>query len=568
MVKVLSGGELISTDVLVVGGGYAGCMAAIKASEHGVRVTLAEKGNTKRSGAAGTGNDHFYFYHPEIHAKAGWTIQGMIKDQIRRGYKDQELEEIVAKESYARVLDLERFGVKFRYNKIYPWNYFVEPGEYEEGKFRIIPQFFSVPNTLNYDGRDLKRKLTAEALKRGVNILNRVMITKLLKSNGAVVGATGLNTRTGDFIILKAKATVLAAGRGETRLFRNPTGYLFNTMGPPNCTADGHVMALKAGAEITVIPPERTVGQVTLKNFPRTSFTATTCYPAGKHVNAKGEVLVEHPAAGLETHENALTVRRKKETSIREGLWPFYLDLTQATEEEIKYAEWSTSNESTCWALLEIMRDMGIDLRKDKLELDFPKPGFGLSGRGFGVWIDTECATSLKGLYAAGDLLVQVGGAAPPAVVLGWRAGDRASKHALEAPEPLVDEKQIEEERRRIFAPMERKDGLTWQELNIDLNNIMTDFVEASYVGGMTEVRSDYALRYGLERLNTLRGEPLKASNPHELMRCLEVLNLIDVGELLIKAFLDHRLYEADKWFTAKLVDEELTFSQKPIVYK
>ena len=152
----------VETDVLIIGGGLAGCMAAIKASEYGVKVAIAEKSNTLSSGCAGTGIDHVWGYIPPIHQQMGWTIDDLVEDHsqgVARGFINKELLYLVAGESYQRVLDLERFGVNFRY-----------PDSTLPGNFRIVPQFHSVPTTFNFDGRDLKPVLTKEAKKRGVAI--------------------------------------------------------------------------------------------------------------------------------------------------------------------------------------------------------------------------------------------------------------------------------------------------------------------------------------------------------------------------------------------------------------
>jgi len=79
----------IDTDVLIIGGGLAGCMAAIKASEYGVKVAIAEKSNTKSSGCAGTGIDHVWGYIPPIHEQMGWTIDDLVEDHcqgVARGF--------------------------------------------------------------------------------------------------------------------------------------------------------------------------------------------------------------------------------------------------------------------------------------------------------------------------------------------------------------------------------------------------------------------------------------------------------------------------------------------------
>lgn len=195
----------VETDVLVIGGGLAGCMAGIKASEYGVKVTIAEKANTKTSGCAGTGIDHTWAYVRPIHEKMGWRIEDLMEDHIQgiaHGFINKELLYLVASENYERVLDLEKFGVNFRFDD-----------SKVPGKFRIVPQFHSMPSSFNFDGRPIKVKLTKEAETRGVNIINRVMITDLLSTDGHVSGALGVGTRDGKLYSFKSKAIVLCTGR-------------------------------------------------------------------------------------------------------------------------------------------------------------------------------------------------------------------------------------------------------------------------------------------------------------------------------------------------------------------
>ncbi len=565
--------DIVATDVLVIGGGLAGSMAAIRAAQSGAKVLVVEKANTKRSGAAGTGNDHFGVWHPEIHADAGWTIEDMVREGTLLGNEDQELVEIVARTSYDRVLDLERFGVKFRFNRIYPWNYFVEPGEYAEGdeQLRIVPQFYSVPATLNYNGRDIKRKLSSHMEREGVEILNRVMLTALLTSDDTVVGAAGFDVRTGQFIAVKAKSVVLATGRAiRVRLLRNQGGSLFNSMSPPNCTGDGHVMALRAGAEMGLRPPKYSgmgLEGVDVKGFPRTALVATTSYPAGKIVNALGEVVAERLWA---PDSPGKAQPEKVEDDIREGRWPFYLDLTQATEEEIEYVEWSMSHESTMWAALRVLKDESIDLRTHKLELALKGPGFyaGMGSMAFGVFVDRECRASLKNLWAAGDMLMQIGGSAVPAVCLGWRAGKIAAEDALARPASVLDDGQIAQESARVLAPLEREEGLGWEEVNNTLVGIMEDYVAGGAVGGVSPTRSQNALEAAVDRIRELGELPLLARDPHELMRSMEVTNLIDQAEVLVRGCQVPELDDSRYWLLGALVDGEMEFRQERKTWK
>ena len=118
----------VDTDVLIIGGGLAGCMAAIRASEFGLKVTLVEKSNTSRSGQAGSGIDHLWAYIPPVHEPMGYTIEDMVEDHfqvIGNGFARKDILYLIARESYNRVLDLERFGINFRFQDSLPRKSFV-----------------------------------------------------------------------------------------------------------------------------------------------------------------------------------------------------------------------------------------------------------------------------------------------------------------------------------------------------------------------------------------------------------------------------------------------------------
>jgi succinate dehydrogenase/fumarate reductase flavoprotein subunit len=567
--------RIIETDVLVIGGGLGGCMAAINAADHGARVAIMEKSHTERSGAAGTGNDHFWVWDPEIHPSRGWTIPDMVRDisfdgeygKTKGGLMDQELLEIVAAGTKEAVDNLESWGVQFRYDEIYPWNLQYEAPEGER-RYRIVPQFQSEWDTLNYDGRDIKRRLTEQCVKRGVEIFNRVAGTGLLTEEGRVVGATGVHARTGEFHVFKAKAVIMATGMDQMRLFRAQSGNWFNSQSPPYITGDGEAMALRAGAEVFILQAGKTrnAGFQYFRNLSRSSGTATTCYPAGRFVDSDGEVMIRHPAV----REPLRKRRENVEQSIREGKTPFYLDWTDATEEEIRYAEWSYGNEGLCWVILEIMKDLGLDFRRDAFELELEPTGM-FTGGFLALFIDTDCRTSIPGLYACSPVQFAGEVAAPTYVVLGWRAGEKTAEYAMEAAEPVLNEGQLESEAARVTAPLKAEEGHPWQEVNTELNNIMEEY--KGYVAGwnLPGERAEIS-RTGLEncitQLEKLKETGMKADDPHELVRCNEVTNLIDIGIMMLKAALEPEQYEGGFWFLGRLVDGQPEFRKTPIVIK
>jgi len=565
----------IETDVLVIGGGLSGCMAAINAREHGARVAIMEKSHTERSGAAGTGNDHFWFYDPEIHGPRGWTIPDMVRDistdgeygKTKGGLMDQGLLEIVAAGTKEAVDRLESWGVQFRYEKIYPWNLQYDAPEGER-RYRIVPQFQSEWDTLNYDGRDIKKRLTEQCLKRGVDIHNRVAATGLLTVDGRVVGATGVHMRTGEFHVFKAKAVIIATGMDQWRLFKPGSGHWFNSQSPPYITGDGEAMAVRAGAEVFILQAGKTQhhGFQYWRNICRSSPAATTCYPAGRLVNAEREVMIRHPAV----REPMRKYRQNVEDSVAEGKTPFYLDWTDAAEEEVEYALWAYGNEGLCWALQEIMKDLGIDFRTHMIELELEEPGR-TTGGFLAPFIDTDCKTSLEGLFACSPVQFAGEVAAPTYTVLGWRSGEKAAEYVKDRPEPILDEAQVESEMKRVTQPIDAEEDHTWQEVNLELNQVMEEYKK--YVAGFNppgkkDAVSVTGLQNTLEMLRRLKEAKMKACDPHELVRCNEVMNLIDVGIMMVEAAFEPDQYRRGVWFLGKLEDGQAVFRTEPIKVK
>lgn len=574
----------VETDVLVIGGGLAGCMAAIKAADFGVKITIAEKANTLSSGCAGTGIDHVWGYYAPVHEAMGWTIEDLIEDHsqiIARGLIDKGLLHLVASESYNRVLDLEKFGVNFRYkdSKV-------------PGKFRMVTQFHSVPTTFNFDGVDVKVKLTKEARKRGVTIINRVMVVDLLVAEGRVAGALGVDTRDGKIYLFKAKTVVVSTGR-VNRLSRTVTGVWGNHRVPVNETGDGRAMALRAGVPIINMefftPPGYSIGNFELNlGSPR-----NTVQPAGSVVGPKGEAIIprthfpDWTKLGKTKVDPAESRRRFAEQRVSNQLWrqlhdkgegPFYLDLTGGTDEEIRYIEWSISNEGKGSFFLDYLKKQeGLDFRRDRLEW-LPNSRELAGTAASGLLVNKDLETEVKGLFAAGD---DVGGVpwmcSPGAFTMGWRAGEMAAKTAQKRKSflPVSNEKLASLQQFCSQALMNGR-GVHWQEAELALQNIM------DYYAG--DVRSELMLRRGVERLRELKTRiSFRAASPHELGRCLEVRSIIENAEMIVRASLERKesrkapygFYRADypeqddkNWlaFLAQRLDgQKFTFFKVPV---
>ena len=540
----------IDTDVLIIGGGLAGCMAAIKAAEtKDLQVTLVDKSNTIASGCAASGIDHLWAYIPPIHEKMGYSIEDMAEDHrigMAGGFFRKDLFMLVASTIYERVLDLERFGINFRYED-----------SKAPGKFRIVPQFHSVPTSFNFDGKPLKTKLTAEAKRRGVKIINRVQMTDLITTKGQISGAVGVGTRTGDVYSFRTKAAVLASGR-INRISRNPTGVDFNTRLPSPFSGDGASMATRAG--ISTINAEFLSNRliVPCANYsPNYGDPKNTVQPAARIIDGEGNVLVsrdyfydweklgieplnipENRRKWMEDFRKWHIEKRSLSKRIANGEGPFYLDMSEATDEEKDYIRWSISNEAKGTQFLRYFEDEeGLDLRENAQEYagwgDRELAGF--SGKG--IWIDKETETEIRNLFASGD---EVGGfpfqSAPGAIAMGWYAGNMAAKRAREEKSllPAGDNDAMKTRRQLCHDILTRKQGFYWKEVELYVQHVI-DF----YCGS---VRGEGLLQRGLERLDYARQQGIfRAENPHELARALEVMSIIDNAELVFRSSIERK---------------------------
>jgi succinate dehydrogenase/fumarate reductase flavoprotein subunit len=151
---------------------------------------------------------------------------------------------------------------------------------------------------------------------------------------------------------------------------------------------------------------------------------------------------------------------------------------------------------------------------------------------GGGLVFDWDLKTSLEGLYVAGTT-TSAGGDHATAATTGRYAGRKAAEYALKAEESFINRKQVEVENARVYAPVSREDGIGWKELRAGLCRIMQD-----YCG---EYKSEEVLKMGLSWLNSIRESEAStayARNPHELVRTLECMTHITVGEIVMHASL------------------------------
>ncbi|MBW2063991.1 MAG: FAD-binding protein [Deltaproteobacteria bacterium] len=504
----------VEADVLCIGGGIAGLMAAIRAAEKGAKTLVAEKANTMFSGSGATGNDHFLCYLPEIHGSDVEPIVEEFQLGQQGGLRHRSFIRTWLLRSEEIVKLWDDWGIPMKYNGKYELAGHALPGN---------PIYH-----IHYAGKDQKKILTEQTLRKGAEILNRVMCFDLITEGNRVTGAIGINTWDDEMVFFKAKTVILGTG-SAIRLYPASTtpAWLFNTRLSPTCVGDGRAMAYRAGAELVNIEiPILRCGPVYFARAGKGTWAGVLRDPRGRPVGpfvTKPDNKYGDPVVDI-YQDIFLDYKRS-------GRGPVYMDCNGLSDQELEYMYHWLYNEGNA-GLLNHLKEEGIDPRENPVE--FRTYHYELFPRG-GVYYDEEGATSMKGLYAAGD---EFFGGISGAAVFGWIAGENAAEQAKDMSMPEIDHARdrLEEAVIHLEEIRNREWGASWKEANIALQQIMYDFTG--------EVRSETLLDAGslaLRRLKQKAQESLIAGNPHELCRCLEVLNLLEVGELIFIAAKERR---------------------------
>lgn len=503
--------DSIECDILVVGGGIGGLMAAIRGAEMGVKVVVAEKADTRRSGSGATGNDHFLCYIPEYHGDDMESIVHEVTDSLYGKWQDISILRVMMERSFDVVKMWDSYGILMRPHGEWEFNGHAMPGR---------PLIH-----LKYDGRNQKSILTKEAQKRGVKIINKMPIAELLTDqNGNVVGAMGVNIaeKEPQIVVFKAKAVILTAGNAS-RLYPGVSpAYLFNVAHCPGNTGSGQAMAFRAGA--CLVNLDIPYAHAGTKYFARCG-KATWIGVLKDYYSTPIGPFVTKPSKefGDVTADIWTSVFREK---MANGTGPTFMDCSETAEEDLRYMFWGLECEGDS-SVIDYMQKYNIDIRKHMVEFTQYEPM--LIGRG--IEIDQRGAASIPGLYAAGDLVGNFRSDISGAAVWGVIAVEYASEYIKNVDYADVEGHKLISEKVNFYGEMlNRNNGSNWHEANVALQQIMRD-----YAGN--EVRSESLLCSGLKYLKDLRKyaiEQLKVANSHELMRALEVFDLMDMGELIM----------------------------------
>jgi len=501
--------QRIEVDVLVIGGGTAGPMAAVKAKQRNpdLRVLLLEKANVKRSGAIVMGMDGLNNAVLPGHA----TPEQYVKEITiaNDGIVNQKTVLRYAQTSAETVAELDAWGVKFEKDEI---------GEYAVKRVHHMGNYvLPMP-----EGHHMKRILWRQLRKFRVDVTNRYMATRLLTADdGRVSGAVAFDVRAGDCLVIAARAIVLCTGAAG-RLGLPASGYLFGTYENPTNAGDGHAMAYHAGAELTGL--ECFQINPLIKDYNGPSCAYVTGPFGGYTANAKGERFIE---CDYWSGQMMLEFYRELES----GNGPVFLKLDHLAEETIGQIETilHTNERPSRGRFHEGRR---LNYRTGMVEMHISEVGFCSGHSASGVWTDEFARTTVPGLHAAGDV-----GSVPHNYMLGAFtygrfAGESCAEYCAENGFAEIDVEQVEREKARVYRPLGVEDGLPPGQVEYKVRRMVNDYLQPPKMTRKMEI--------ALERFSDVHEDlqRMSALNPHEMMRAAEVHSIRDCAEMAARASL------------------------------
>ncbi|MGW4438673.1 fumarate reductase/succinate dehydrogenase flavoprotein subunit [Streptomyces sp. NPDC004596] len=511
-IPALTDAEEPTCDVLVIGGGTAGTMAALTAAEHGANVLLLEKAHVRHSGALAMGMDGVN--NAVIPGRADPDDYVAEITRANDGIVDQSTVRQTATRGFAMVQRLESYGVKF------------EKDEHGEYAVRQVHRSGSYVLPMP-EGKDVKkvlyRQLRRREMRERIRIENRVMPVRVLTAGEGearrAVGAVGFNTRTGAFVVVRAGAVILATGACG-RLGLPASGYLYGTYENPTNAGDGYAMAYHAGAELTGIECFQINPLIKDYNGPACAYVANPF--GGYQVNRHGERFVDS-----DYWSGQMMAEFAAETASDRG--PVYLKLSHLPEESISALE-SILHSTERPTRGTFHSGRGHDYRTHDVEMHISEIGLCGGHSASGVRVDDHGRTTVPRLYAAGDLACVPHNYMIGAFVFGDLAGADAAQY--QAYEGELPQDQLREAHELVYRPLRNPDGPPQPQVEYKLRRFVNDYVAPP--------KSGARLSLALEAFERMRDDvaAMGARTPHELMRCAEVTFIRDCAEMAARASL------------------------------
>lgn len=429
--------EIVSCDVLVIGGGGAGLRSAIAAASSGARVLVVSKARIGRSTNT--------FLSKAVIAASGWGVpddnaEVHARDTVEGGrfLNDISIVTRIAEQAKSEVAFLRDCGVRFDMENDRP-RVMQTPGH------RYARHVYGE----NWVGRDLVFPLMRHAAKKGVDFMAHVFVSRLLVSGNRISGAAGIS-RDNRFIVFKARAVVLATG-GYAQIY-------LNTNNAPGITGDGQALAYEAG--------------VGLKDMEFVQFYPTARGRRGSRLFLYEKMLAQKGVAlKTDRDEDILKANGISDplSVTRDQLAQIMMKATRGQfgcgpgQEEKDTPILGAGNRTVWMDLASLSEDIAR-----KLTPLLPKAYWWKGQKRFnvmptthfcmgGVVIGHRGQTSLQGLFAVGEVTAgahganRLGGNALAEIfTMGSRVGETAGQYAMQAPAPALIEGRIEDEKRRL----------------------------------------------------------------------------------------------------------------------
>jgi adenylylsulfate reductase subunit A len=508
--------KIIETDILIIGGGTAGCMAAVEAKERypQLNVTILEKAHVDRSGCLAGGMNAINAY-----LNKGETPESFVR------YVRSDSCGLIREDLVKTMSELFEYCVK----KVEKWGLPIlcdDQGNYlPRGRWNI-----------KINGESLKPILAKAARSAGAQVYNWINVTNLLMDGDRVAGAVGFSLRNGTFYIVKTKATIIATG-GAAGLYRpnNPGDASHKTWYCPYNTGAGYAMGIRAGAEMTSFE----MRYVALRTKDTIAPTGTIALGVkAPQVNAKGEHFMKTRYAHL-GGDGAPTPYRTYGPlmEIKEGRGPVYLDTRGLNADQVR--ELKAAYLDMYPSMVLYWAANNIDPSKEPIEVQTTEPYIVGGHCQAGYWVDGERRTTVRGLYAAGD----VAGGAPYKFVSGcWAEGVIAARAAgadiANMPPVNVSDQQIAAEEERAFEAIKRQGKVRYPVAPTDMEARLQKLLE-QYAGGAStyyEMNEDM-LQIARQRLAKFPADfdKLVANDLHQLMKVHEIMDRVDVAQTLVE---------------------------------
>ena len=497
--------EKLNTDILIIGGGTAGCYAAYTLGQKGdYKVLIAEKANIKRSGCLAAGVNAINAYITEGRVPQDYVdyckndAKGIVREDLLLSISEN-LNEVTHK--------LEENGLVILKD---------ENGKYVTRGNRNI----------KINGENIKpilAKMAKEA--KNVSIVNHVNITDLLVEDNRIYGAVGFDVNTLKAYVIFAKAVLVATG-GAAGLYRpNNPGFSRHKMWyPPFNTGAGYAMGINAGAEMTTLE----MRFIALRCKDTIAPTGTIAQGVrAKQMNGKGEI--------YETKYGVATCERVYGTTEenRLGNGPCYLktdEISKDQEDELYKAYLNMAPSQTLKWL-----EGGQGPAKQNVEIEGTEPYIVGGHTASGYWVDNNRATTVKGLYAAGD----VAGGAPQKYVTGALVEGKLAAIGIEGFLEENQESYSDDRWKQIVSQYEQflnnqSANITIEQLEESMQKIMDE-----YAGGITKNYqfNETGLKLAKEKITGLFDvlNRLSANDSDELLQIYEIKERLTVCLSLIE---------------------------------